>query len=178
MDDGAISAMTPEPFGYILGEGEELTLENAVFQTVGAASVCWVGGTGDAVFDDRRANQVAQRLIADLKSGLIPIPVRGGPEEVQNVIARADALDQRRQAQIANQKAAIDRLVSATIRLQDDLDASRRQSGELVTAIRLTAEYLGREFLPAIPGWSWYDALLKHAPAVAALFVQPTEEPS
>lgn len=36
---------------------------------------------------------------------------------------------------------------------------------DLVDAIRLTQEYAQ---LPAISGWSWYDALARHAPDVAA----------
>jgi hypothetical protein len=35
---------------------------------------------------------------------------------------------------------------------------------DLADAIRLTVEYLGLDVLPAQPGWSWYDALAKHAP--------------
>ena len=37
---------------------------------------------------------------------------------------------------------------------------------ELCEAIRLTVEYLGLDILPAQPGWSWYDALAKHNPAL------------
>ena len=32
---------------------------------------------------------------------------------------------------------------------------------ELIRAIRLTQEYIQ---LPAVDGWSWYDALKKYAP--------------
>lgn len=35
---------------------------------------------------------------------------------------------------------------------------------ELTEAIRLTVEYVGTGMLPAIPGWSWYDAMVKYAP--------------
>lgn len=35
---------------------------------------------------------------------------------------------------------------------------------ELAQAIRLTREYVGEELLPAVEGWSWYDALRRHAP--------------
>lgn len=41
---------------------------------------------------------------------------------------------------------------------------------ELTEALRLTAEYAGQELLPAIPGWSWYDALVKYAPEKAVAF--------
>jgi hypothetical protein len=34
----------------------------------------------------------------------------------------------------------------------------RSIAGELVEAIRLTREYVGEESLPAVPGWSWFDA--------------------
>jgi hypothetical protein len=55
---------------------------------------------------------------------------------------------------------------------------------ELTEAIRLTVEYAGNDLLPAIPGWSWYDALVKYAPDVAQAFVDkpvhltPTPEPT
>lgn len=42
---------------------------------------------------------------------------------------------------------------------------------ELTEAIRFTAEYLSREALPAIEGWSWYDALFKYAPEKASKFL-------
>lgn len=44
---------------------------------------------------------------------------------------------------------------------------------ELCDAIRLTVEYVGLDMLPPIPGWSWYDALVKYSPkdAEAALNV-------
>jgi hypothetical protein len=42
--------------------------------------------------------------------------------------------------------------------------------GELVEALRLTVEYVGTGTLRPLPGWSWYDALSKHAPDVAAKF--------
>jgi hypothetical protein len=42
---------------------------------------------------------------------------------------------------------------------------------ELTEALRLTREYVG-DVLPAIVGWSWYDALVKYAPEKAELFVK------
>jgi hypothetical protein len=35
---------------------------------------------------------------------------------------------------------------------------------ELAQALRLTREYVGEDLLPAVEGWSWYDALRRHAP--------------
>ncbi|WP_326804916.1 hypothetical protein OIE49_29465 [Streptomyces sp. NBC_01788] len=35
---------------------------------------------------------------------------------------------------------------------------------ELAQALRLTREYVGEDVLPAVEGWSWYDALRRHAP--------------
>lgn len=40
-----------------------LSLEEAVRYTVGAGSTCWVGGTGEAVFDTEMANEVANELV-------------------------------------------------------------------------------------------------------------------
>lgn len=46
-------------------------------------------------------------------------------------------------------------------------------TAELVEALRLTVEYVGTETLPAKPGWSWYDALVRHAPDVAERLANP-----
>ena len=46
------------------------------------------------------------------------------------------------------------------------------QIEELTEAIRFTVEYVGLDMLPPLPGWSWYDALLKYAPDKAAAFKQ------
>ena len=39
----------------------------------------------------------------------------------------------------------------------------REENWDLINAIRLTQEY---SQLPAVEGWSWYDALNKYAPAL------------
>lgn len=43
-------------------------------------------------------------------------------------------------------------------------DAPQARGDDLAEALRLTQEYVGSEVLPAAPGWSWYDALIQHAP--------------
>ncbi|MFB6934559.1 hypothetical protein [Streptomyces chartreusis] len=47
---------------------------------------------------------------------------------------------------------------------------------ELAQALRLTREYVGEELLPAVEGWSWYDALRRHAPHELA--VEESPEPA
>jgi len=51
---------------------------------------------------------------------------------------------------------------------------------ELTEAIRLTVEYVGTGMLPAIPGWSWYDAMVKYAPNDAEVLraMEPLPEAS
>jgi hypothetical protein len=39
---------------------------------------------------------------------------------------------------------------------------------DLAQAIRLTREYVGPDKLPALEGWSWFDALKRHAPEFLA----------
>ena len=46
------------------------------------------------------------------------------------------------------------------------IQSQQRATADLADAIRLTVEYLGLDILPAQPGWSWYDALTKHNPAL------------
>lgn len=50
-------------------------------------------------------------------------------------------------------------------------EAQEGAVSDLVDAIRLTVEYLGNDTLPAIEGWSWFDALNEYAPDVAQQFV-------
>jgi hypothetical protein len=42
--------------------------------------------------------------------------------------------------------------------------AQQRAIADLAVAIQLTVEYVGYDTLHARPGWSWYDALARHAP--------------
>lgn len=50
---------------------------------------------------------------------------------------------------------------------------------ELVRAIGHTVDYVGTETLKPIPGWSWFDALSKYAPDIAAGYQQAeADEPA
>jgi hypothetical protein len=44
------------------------------------------------------------------------------------------------------------------------LEEAEAAIAELAQALRLTREYVGEELLPPAEGWSWYDALRRHAP--------------
>lgn len=59
-------------------------------------------------------------------------------------------------------------------RLRIPLTAPRDDAArdELVNALRLTVWPLDTETLRPLPGWSWWDALSKHAPDVAAALVR------
>lgn len=56
--------------------------------------------------------------------------------------------------------------------MSDDPQAAVR---DLAHALRLTREYVGPDVLPALPGWSWYDALGNHAPDVLAAILLDDE---
>lgn len=43
------------------------TLDEAIGQAIGYASMCWVGGTGDLEFDSTAASQCAEALTAYVK---------------------------------------------------------------------------------------------------------------
>ncbi|MFJ3867890.1 hypothetical protein [Streptomyces nigra] len=60
-------------------------------------------------------------------------------------------------------------------RIMDERDQAQQRAeraeaavAELAQAIRLTREYVGEDVLPAVEGWSWYDALRRHAPGQLA----------
>lgn len=44
----------------------ETALRTAVFEAVGAASVCWENMSGTGVFDDRRACEIGEALVAEI----------------------------------------------------------------------------------------------------------------
>lgn len=58
----AHEAITREPFSFIVRDGEELGIEEAVFQALGAASMCW-SEAPHGVFDSRKAEEIGQALI-------------------------------------------------------------------------------------------------------------------
>jgi hypothetical protein len=60
-------AAESEPFSFHQSSTEELTLEEVLFQALGAASMCWVGGTGSLEFDSVRASQVGHALLAEVQ---------------------------------------------------------------------------------------------------------------
>lgn len=50
-------------FGFTTEHDGSLSLEAAVFQAVGAASVCWESMEGTGVFQDDRARAIAEALL-------------------------------------------------------------------------------------------------------------------
>lgn len=56
-------------------------------------------------------------------------------------------------------------------------ESESRAIRELTEAIRLTVEYVGTDTLPAIEGWSWYDAMCKYAPEDAERLKNPPALP-
>jgi hypothetical protein len=60
--------MTPEQLVQIKAALGTVTPGPWVFQAVGEASGCWIGGTGDAVFDEAAAVRCADSLIEDLRA--------------------------------------------------------------------------------------------------------------
>ena len=108
--------MRPDPWVPQFGD-EGPNLEGAVFQALGAASVCWENMSGTGVFDSTKAEWVGEGLLKYIReNGDCWKPIE-----------------------------------------------------DLTEAIRLTVEYTGGEILPAIEGWSWYDAMVKYAPEKAKI---------
>jgi hypothetical protein len=82
--------------------------------------------------------------------------------------ARAVALGNKRHVQT---------IVPEIDRLAAELEQAKTAVAELAQAIRLTREYVGEELLPPVEGWSWYDALRRHAPHELTT-VDGTEQPT
>ncbi len=58
-----------EPFAFQPSEGQELSVEEAVFQALGAASMCW-DTTPTGIFDSTRAKEIGDALMAELRPHL------------------------------------------------------------------------------------------------------------
>lgn len=54
-----------EPFAF--DRRESLTLTSAVYQAIGAASVCWENPGGAGVFDSDRAAEIAEALLTEIR---------------------------------------------------------------------------------------------------------------
>lgn len=54
-----------EPFEFDRRDG--LTLDSAVYQAIGAASICWTNMRGAGIFDSARAIEVAEALLRELR---------------------------------------------------------------------------------------------------------------
>lgn len=72
----AVAAGT-EPFTFVDRPGEPITLVEAVFQALGAASMCWIGGTGSLEFDSQRAAAVGSALVTEINRALAEAERRG-----------------------------------------------------------------------------------------------------
>ena len=81
--------------------------------------------------------------------------------------AQEAAESSRRQEQVIVGHAA------EVVQLNERIDQLTHCSQELVDALVWSAQYAG---LPAAEGWSWYDALKKHAPAALEGFYPRDEE--
>jgi hypothetical protein len=66
----AVAADT-EPFSFVNSAGApEPDLDEILGQALGAASMCWVGGTGDLEFDSTRAKAIWEALRTEVHNAL------------------------------------------------------------------------------------------------------------
>lgn len=82
-------------------------------------------------------------------------------------------LELERSLRWAQEAAESSRRQEQVVQLNERIDQLTHCSQELVNALVSSAEYAG---LPASEGWSWYDALKKHAPAALEVFCPRDEE--
>lgn len=55
-----------EPFAFTQNSFDDLDLQEVLGQALGAASVCWVGGTGSLEFDGTRAKAIYEALMREV----------------------------------------------------------------------------------------------------------------
>lgn len=77
----AVAAET-QPFAFVQSSGEDLTLEEILFQALGAASMCWVGGTGELEFDSTRAKEIGLAVVSEVNRALHMAQHKGRQEAV------------------------------------------------------------------------------------------------
>jgi hypothetical protein len=65
----AIAAET-QPFQFVQSSGEQTTLEEILFQALGAASVCWETPEGAGIFDSTRAKEIGMALLVEVNRAL------------------------------------------------------------------------------------------------------------
>lgn len=62
--DGTGREVQPSTFDLLTSEGEPESREAAVFQAIGAATVCWEDMSGTGIFQDEKARAIADGLLA------------------------------------------------------------------------------------------------------------------
>ena len=87
---------------------------------------------------------------------------RAAIAEAQAVLRDNESEDLLSLPQLATIVETVDRVAKENAAARNDL----------TEALRLTVDYVGLSTLPAIPGWTWFDALTKHAPGIADQFVE------
>ena len=55
---------TRQPFAFQPEQDGTLAVESAVFQAIGAASVCWENMEGTGIFESDRAKKIAEALLS------------------------------------------------------------------------------------------------------------------
>lgn len=63
-------ATETEPFAFVQRSDEELSLEEILFQSLGAASMCWDPRPGNLVFDSSRAAAIGHNLLAEVNRAM------------------------------------------------------------------------------------------------------------
>lgn len=75
-------AASQTPFAFIQTSGEDLTLEEIIFQALGAASMCWIGGNGDLEFDSSRAKEIGLAVMREVDRAMHLVQHKGRTEAV------------------------------------------------------------------------------------------------
>lgn len=75
-------AAESQPFQFVQGVDEPLTLEEILFQSLGAASMCWESPDKAGVFDSSRAKVIGESLMREVNAGLIKAQMEGPHAEL------------------------------------------------------------------------------------------------
>lgn len=66
----AMGVLVRRPFEFQTRPHEPLTLQEAVFQALGAASICWENIEAAGTFNSSRAKEIGEKLIAFIEDNI------------------------------------------------------------------------------------------------------------
>lgn len=149
-----------DQLGFQHRDGEPLTLEQAVFQALGAASASWETLEGAGVFDSERAKSAGERLIAAIRSGTLAGQLPTGREVPAGwvIVEQWGVRDQHGEVyrvKDSTRERAIEELLSLREGVPGDPERTPEPDAQLVCRLKVTRGNDGPLFTGRTHWTSW-----------------------